>query len=280
MRAQASFTAGPPQAPPRPHSAPVARSSCRHAASRRPFPTALLGRGSTRGVGGEFPTVAGPQAPAGAPPRPDAVRPGWWSGRPGGRAGSPPARRAPRRRRVGVCARDDVGGRARAVPGARLTRPRPACRTGRRRTRPDLLRWAAVNALALGPEWLQPDSILQWLGPWALVGLALIVFAECGLLIGFFLPGDSLLFTAGLFVADGAIRSPLLAGVRAVGARRGARQRVRLLDRAQRGPGRVRAAAVTDVPPRTRDPGSSSTGTATGPSCSAASFRSSAPSSP
>jgi membrane-associated protein len=66
-----------------------------------------------------------------------------------------------------------------------------------------------VNALALGPEWLQPDAILQWLGPWALVGLALIVFAECGLLIGFFLPGDSLLFTAGLFVADGAIRSPL-----------------------------------------------------------------------
>jgi membrane-associated protein len=66
-----------------------------------------------------------------------------------------------------------------------------------------------VNALALGPEWLQPDSILQWLGPWALVGLALIVFAECGLLLGFFLPGDSLLFTAGLFVADGAIRSPL-----------------------------------------------------------------------
>ena len=66
-----------------------------------------------------------------------------------------------------------------------------------------------MNALALGPEWLQPDSILQWLGPWALVGLALIVFAECGLLIGFFLPGDSLLFTAGLFVADGAIRSPL-----------------------------------------------------------------------
>jgi len=66
-----------------------------------------------------------------------------------------------------------------------------------------------VTALALGPEWLQPDSILQWLGPWALVGLALIVFAECGLLIGFFLPGDSLLFTAGLFVADGAIGSPL-----------------------------------------------------------------------
>jgi membrane-associated protein len=66
-----------------------------------------------------------------------------------------------------------------------------------------------VTALALGPEWLQPDSIIAWLGPWALVGLALIVFAECGLLLGFFLPGDSLLFTAGLFVAQGAIQAPL-----------------------------------------------------------------------
>jgi membrane-associated protein len=64
---------------------------------------------------------------------------------------------------------------------------------------------------ALGPEWLKPDTILEWLGPWALAGLALIIFAECGLLLGFFLPGDSLLFTAGLFVADGAIASPLWA---------------------------------------------------------------------
>jgi membrane-associated protein len=63
--------------------------------------------------------------------------------------------------------------------------------------------------LALGPEWLQPDSIIAWLGPWALIGIALIVFAECGLLLGFFLPGDSLLFTAGLFVAQGAIATPL-----------------------------------------------------------------------
>jgi membrane-associated protein len=66
-----------------------------------------------------------------------------------------------------------------------------------------------VHELALGPEWLQPDSIISWLGPWALVGLALIVFAECGLLLGFFLPGDSLLFTGGLFVAQGAIKAPL-----------------------------------------------------------------------
>ena len=36
-----------------------------------------------------------------------------------------------------------------------------------------------------------------------LLGLILIVFAETGLLIGFFLPGDSLLITAGLFAARG-----------------------------------------------------------------------------
>jgi membrane-associated protein len=66
-----------------------------------------------------------------------------------------------------------------------------------------------VKTLALGPEWLQPDAIITWLGPWALIGLALIVFAECGLLLGFFLPGDSLLFTAGLFVAQGSIPTPL-----------------------------------------------------------------------
>jgi membrane-associated protein len=34
-----------------------------------------------------------------------------------------------------------------------------------------------------------------------LAGIVAIIFAECGLLIGFFLPGDSLLFTAGLLVA-------------------------------------------------------------------------------
>jgi len=36
-----------------------------------------------------------------------------------------------------------------------------------------------------------------------LAGLILIVFAETGLMIGFFLPGDSLLVTAGLFAARG-----------------------------------------------------------------------------
>lgn len=41
-------------------------------------------------------------------------------------------------------------------------------------------------------------------------GLPLIIFAETGLLIGFFLPGDSLLITAGLFAARGDLDLPLL----------------------------------------------------------------------
>jgi membrane-associated protein len=37
------------------------------------------------------------------------------------------------------------------------------------------------------------------------VVIAIVIFAECGLLIGFFLPGDSLLFTAGFFAAQGLV---------------------------------------------------------------------------
>lgn len=58
--------------------------------------------------------------------------------------------------------------------------------------------------LALLPGWLDPQVLIPSLGSWAVAGILLIIFAECGLLIGFFLPGDTLLFLAGLLVAQGA----------------------------------------------------------------------------
>ena len=66
-----------------------------------------------------------------------------------------------------------------------------------------------VHAPMLGPEWLDAanliTTIVKWFGPWAILGVMLVIFAETGLLIGFFLPGDSLLFTLGMFVGTGAI---------------------------------------------------------------------------
>jgi len=49
-------------------------------------------------------------------------------------------------------------------------------------------------------SFLDPQHLISAFG---LLGILAIVFAESGLLIGFFLPGDSLLFTAGLLVAGG-----------------------------------------------------------------------------
>ena len=67
----------------------------------------------------------------------------------------------------------------------------------------------AAHVPMLGPEWLDAanliTTIVKWFGPWAIVGVMLVIFAETGLLIGFFLPGDSLLFTLGMFVGTGAV---------------------------------------------------------------------------
>jgi membrane-associated protein len=52
-------------------------------------------------------------------------------------------------------------------------------------------------------------AILHWLGPFVLLGVFLIIFAECGLLIGVVLPGDPTLFTVGLLAATGAINAEL-----------------------------------------------------------------------
>ena len=50
---------------------------------------------------------------------------------------------------------------------------------------------------------LDPNKVLEWFGSWAVWGLFLIVFAESGIMIGFFLPGDSLLFVAGFLSSVG-----------------------------------------------------------------------------
>jgi membrane-associated protein len=91
---------------------------------------------------------------------------------------------------------------------------------------------------------LDPKSLLSGLGA---LGVFLILFAETGLLIGFFLPGDSLLFTAGLLCTTSATAAvhlslPVVLIAAAAGALLGAQvgyvigQRAgpRLLDRPDR----------------------------------------------
>jgi membrane-associated protein len=63
--------------------------------------------------------------------------------------------------------------------------------------------------MLLGLDWLDPQYLLDQFGDYALWGAAAVIFAECGLLIGFFLPGDSLLFTVGLLVSRDTISTPL-----------------------------------------------------------------------
>ncbi|MCK9904477.1 hypothetical protein CC117_20385 [Parafrankia colletiae] len=63
----------------------------------------------------------------------------------------------------------------------------------------------ASNALALGPDIIGADSLAKA----GLVVVMLIVFAESGLLVGFFLPGDSLLFTLGLLISRKEVSAPL-----------------------------------------------------------------------
>ncbi|MEU6405581.1 VTT domain-containing protein [Streptomyces sp. NPDC046985] len=67
-----------------------------------------------------------------------------------------------------------------------------------------------MMTLALGPSLLDPNYLLDRFGIW---GLLLVVFAESGLLIGFFLPGDSLLFTCGLLITSHQMHFPLWAAI-------------------------------------------------------------------
>lgn len=61
----------------------------------------------------------------------------------------------------------------------------------------------------LGISWLDPNHLVGSLGGWVVPLVAAIIFAECGILIGFLLPGDTLLFPLGLFIARGVVHTPL-----------------------------------------------------------------------
>jgi membrane-associated protein len=59
------------------------------------------------------------------------------------------------------------------------------------------------------------QTFIRTVGP---IGVALVIFAESGLFIGFFLPGDSLLFTAGVLAAQGYFDIRLLSALCLIGA--------------------------------------------------------------
>lgn len=63
--------------------------------------------------------------------------------------------------------------------------------------------------LAVGPKFLQPEFWFDKAGKSAIYVVTAIIFAESGLLIGFFLPGDSLLFFTGFLTSSAAQDDPL-----------------------------------------------------------------------
>ena len=62
-----------------------------------------------------------------------------------------------------------------------------------------------MNTVMLMPDFLDPIKLLGYFGVWALVGLLVVVFVESGVLFPV-LPGDTLLFVAGMLAAGTAAR--------------------------------------------------------------------------
>jgi membrane-associated protein len=59
-------------------------------------------------------------------------------------------------------------------------------------------------------DWFfDPEIYMHWLGPFVLLGVAIVIFAESGLIFSAFLPGDTMLFTYGLLTATGFIQVPI-----------------------------------------------------------------------
>lgn len=64
-------------------------------------------------------------------------------------------------------------------------------------------------------DFLKPEHLVQVFG---VIGVATILFAESGTFLGFILPGDSLLISAGIIASTGAISLPLLLVLGSIGA--------------------------------------------------------------
>jgi membrane-associated protein len=67
---------------------------------------------------------------------------------------------------------------------------------------------AALVPAALIP-WLDPENLIEGFGAFALLGICFIVFAETGLLVGFLLPGDTLLIISGVLTFSAVIDYPI-----------------------------------------------------------------------
>ncbi|RFA09672.1 hypothetical protein B7R54_10920 [Subtercola boreus] len=65
--------------------------------------------------------------------------------------------------------------------------------------------------------WLDPNTLIDGFGPFALLGICFIIFAETGLLVGFVLPGDTLLFFTGILTFIGTIGVPIYFVAPAIG---------------------------------------------------------------
>jgi membrane-associated protein len=61
---------------------------------------------------------------------------------------------------------------------------------------------SSATPFAVLPRWLEAEFLIETFG---MLGILATVFVESGLLVGFLLPGDSLLFTAGLLSATNVL---------------------------------------------------------------------------
>ncbi|MUL76543.1 DedA family protein [Mycobacterium sp. CBMA226] len=67
-----------------------------------------------------------------------------------------------------------------------------------------------ISTLSLMPDFMDPVKLIGYFGTWALVGLLVVIFVESGVLFPI-LPGDTLLFVAGMLAAGTAAQAEVAA---------------------------------------------------------------------